>query len=252
MLRAAQETFRLMKESPYHAAPAAMASMCSALAIHSDLSKKGWIRLRRRVRQCWVPLVGDKSVLCSVCIMMMHESASPFAGTRRLPSDVALNDELYPRTFGAVWPSSSFPYAEFLESNFEVFLEELQSIMAEEPCCLVRSYRESWVLLTSRCRQEGLFEQLRRAARNAEGLAVWPPDTCQHGENAVCCRKDLDCLLQNFDQYSCEGPVLRCCWSLSLEPGIAWLELGRAEDTRGHIQLLDGRDESLLLPTFAA
>ncbi|CAE7943157.1 nadsyn1 [Symbiodinium sp. KB8] len=119
VLRAAQETFRLMKESPYHA-------MLGAI---------GW----------------------------------------RLPSDVALNDELYPRTFGAVWPSSSFPYAEFLESNFEVFLEELQSIMAEE----------------------GLFEQLRRAARNAEGLAVWPPDT------------------------------------------------------RGHIQLLDGRDESLLLPTCA-
>ncbi|CAE7217531.1 nadsyn1 [Symbiodinium necroappetens] len=119
VLRAAQEAFRLMKESPYHA-------MLGAI---------GW----------------------------------------RLPSHVALNDELYPRTFGAVWPSSSFPYAEFLESNFEVFLQELQSILAEE----------------------GLFEQLRRAASNAEGLAVWPPDT------------------------------------------------------RGHIQLLDGRDESLLLPTCA-
>eukprot|EP00439_Symbiodinium_sp_Y106_P084667 s82_g26.t1 len=119
VLRAAQEAFRLMEKSPYHA-------MLGAI---------GW----------------------------------------RLPSDVALNDELYPRTFGAVWPSSSFPYAEFLESNFEVFLQELQSILAEE----------------------GLFEQLRRAARNAEGLAVWPPDT------------------------------------------------------RGHIQLLDGRDESLLLPTCA-
>ncbi|CAE7599426.1 ASPH [Symbiodinium natans] len=91
------------------------------------------------------------------------------------PSDVALNDELYPRTFGPVWPSSSFPYAEFLESNFEVFLEDLKGILA----------------------QEGLFEQLRRAARNAEGLAVWPPDT------------------------------------------------------RGHVQLLDGRDESLMLPTCA-
>ena len=72
---------------------------------------------------------------------LCHEASECFSlrsrvdGTRRLPSDVALNDELYPRTFGAVWPSSSFPYAEFLESNFEVFLQELQSILAEEPCC---------------------------------------------------------------------------------------------------------------------
>ena len=51
---------------------------------------------------------------------------------RKSPSDVALNDELYPRTFGAVWPSRSFPYAEFLEMNFDVFLEELETILAEE------------------------------------------------------------------------------------------------------------------------
>ena len=52
-------------------------------------------------------------------------------------------------------------------------------------------------MLASRCRQEGLFEQLRRAARNAEGLAVWPPDACQHGENSMCSGDDLVSCPQN-------------------------------------------------------
>ena len=81
-------------------------------------------------RPCWVPLAGD--------LLARGRRISAFVKlgliTRTSPSDVALNDELYPRSFGAVWPSDSFPYAQFLESNFETFFEDLQSILAEDRC----------------------------------------------------------------------------------------------------------------------
>ncbi|CAJ1395092.1 unnamed protein product [Effrenium voratum] len=148
------------------------------------------------------------------------------------PADLALNDELYPRSFGAVWPAERFPYAQFLEANFETFLGELQAILAEE----------------------GLFEQLRRLARNAEGLAVWPPDARGHVQLLDGREENPMLATCAFAPRSCEllaaRPELRCgrgaAFLARLEPN-AWLKphLGNSRRLAAHLGLITAEGTEL-------
>lgn len=142
------------------------------------------------------------------------------------PSDMALNDELYPRTFGPVWPREHVPFATFLEDNFETFKMDLEAIIAEE----------------------GLFEQLRQLERNAEGLAVWPPDTRGHIElidtredppfKATCSFARATCVLLASRPEIAECPRA-AAFLARLEPG-AWLKphLGNSRRLAAHLGLV--------------
>lgn len=144
----------------------------------------------------------------------------------RGPSDLALNDELYPRTFGPVWPREALPFAGFLEEHFEVFKADLESILS----------------------QDGLFEHLRQLERNAEGLAVWPPDSRGHVElvdsredppfKAACgfARASCDLLASRTEIAGCPRAA---AFFARLEPG-AWLKphLGNARRLAAHLGLV--------------
>jgi len=144
----------------------------------------------------------------------------------RSPLDVALNDELYPRTFGPVWPSERVPYATFLEENFATFRADLEGILSED----------------------GLFEHLRSLDRNAEGIAVWPPDTRGHVElvdfredppfKAACRTARASCaLLASRPEIS--GCPRAAAFFVRLDPG-AWLKphLGNMRRLAAHLGLV--------------
>eukprot|EP00928_Gymnodinium_smaydae_P062013 TRINITY_DN45966_c0_g1_i1.p1 TRINITY_DN45966_c0_g1~~TRINITY_DN45966_c0_g1_i1.p1 ORF type:complete len:371 (+),score=37.94 TRINITY_DN45966_c0_g1_i1:145-1257(+) len=144
----------------------------------------------------------------------------------RQPTDIALNDELYPRTFGAVWPKEHVPFGMFLEEHYEVFKADLEAILA----------------------QDGLFDYLRQLDRNAEGLAVWPPDTRGHVEllstreqvpfKAGCSVANATCALLASRPELVNCPRAAAFFA-RLRPG-AWLKphLGNSRRMAAHLGLI--------------